>query len=366
MEPELALPPPKPFDRLKIWLKKHPRRTLLLGLALLVLLVIGGWLVFRPHQTPAVNPTIDQPAAVDTRVPSPLTGVKVKKQLAEQRVIGVMIENLAGPGAARPQSGLSQAGIVFETVAEGGITRYLALFQETRPKVLGPVRSLRPYYLDWVTAFDAPFAHAGGSADALSLVALRHAPSLNGLVYSQYFYRAGDRAAPHNLYTSGAKLNALANSRGFAKHSEFTSYARVEAETPDPTPNHKNLRFDFSGPDYAVRYQYRPKQNDYARFLAGVADKDRNSGKQITVKNVVWVDIALHYEFKNGHTYSVLKDIGSGKAVVFRDGTAIACTWKKSAPSSPLKLLDAHGNDIKLDPGSTWFEAVPHGNQVKY
>ncbi len=363
------LPEPKLHERAWLYVKAHWKWLVPITV---VVLAAAGYLIYTLTSASApLSPSQNQPAASEqpqpTTVASPLTGLQVDPKLAKQRVLGVMIENFAGVGGARPQSGLSLAGIVFETVAEGGITRYLTLFQETRPKLLGPVRSLRPYYLDWAQGFDAPFAHAGGSGTALWLVAHRHAMSINALNYGPpYFWRTADRIAPHNLYTSTVELDKLADKLGYTKTSNFVPYKRTTSEAPAVKPLHSDLKFDFSGPDYKTEWRYQKSTNTYLRYLAGTADVDRATHKQIRAKNIVYIDMPLTYKTESGHTYSDLKDIGSGTAIVFRDGRAIKCTWSKNAPSEPLRLKDATGQDIALNPGISWFEIVPHGQPVSY
>jgi hypothetical protein len=301
-------------------------------------------------------------------VASPLTGVFVKPKLAKKPVTAIMIENSP---EARPHSGLRNAGIVFEAVAEGGITRFVALYQENRPSLVGPVRSLRPYYLDWLMGFDAAIAHVGGSAPALQLVKQRGAKDLEQFRYGSSYWRATDRFAPHNVYTSFKKLDALQNSLGF-KTSEFESYARTENEedlleaikegTADP-PKVTNITADFSGALYKVQFKYNQKNNNYLRFLAGTAHKDRETGKQITAKNVVIIRMPTSIA-STGH--AVMKTLGNGDCVVFRDGVAIKCKWKKTKPTSQLQLLDADGQPVPLNRGSTWFLVVPTNRPVSY
>lgn len=290
---------------------------------------------------------------------SPLTGVEVPQALTERPVTAIMIENSPD---ARPQSSLSEAGIVFEAVAEGGITRYLALYQETRPKVIGPVRSLRPYYLDWAMGFDANLVHAGGSGEALSKAKQRGAKSMNGLVFADGYYRTGDRTAPHNLYTSASKLDALAKRLGYLKPSKFESYSYTRKDRPAQSPTATNISLGYSGGLYATQFKYSASKNNYLRYLAGNADKDRENNRQISVKNVVVVPMPTTYS----GSYAVMKTIGSGNLIVFKNGTAIKGTWKKDSPGGQFQILDQEGKPITLNAGSTWISVVPAGSSVRY
>ncbi|MBI3983886.1 DUF3048 domain-containing protein [Candidatus Microgenomates bacterium] len=354
------LPKPKLKDRVLIYVKAHWPHLLVaclfaIGVVAAVYTNLLQKIYYdRPGQAIKVIARTEDP---NTR-PSPLTGVRVPIDLADNQVLAVMMENSPD---ARPQSSLSQAGVVFETVAEGGITRYLALYQETRPKVIGPVRSLRPYYLDWAMGYDAAIAHAGGSAQALQLATQRKAKSMNGLVYGAGFYRTGDRVAPHNLYTSGSRLDSLATELGY-KSSTFTPYTRVRKEKKSAQPTHTTISVGFSGSLYATTWKYQAKTNTYARNLAGSADKDRENNKQLTVKNLVLIPIKTTYD----GTYAVMDTTSKGSAVLFRDGVAIKGTWQKSTPTDMIKLTDSTGKAMQLNPGSTWFAFVPSHQSYSY
>lgn len=290
---------------------------------------------------------------------SPLTGVEVPKALTERAVTGVMIENSPD---ARPQSSVGQAGVVFETVAEGGITRFLALYQETRPKVIGPVRSLRPYYLDWAMGFDANVAHAGGSADALRLVKWRRAKSMNGLVFSEGYYRTSDRAAPHNFYASTVRLDGLAKRLGYLKPAKFEPYDFIHKEEPAPKPTVTSVSLNFSGELYNVRFKYDKKNNRYLRYISGTPDIDRETKRQIAPKNVVVLPVPIG---ASGN-YAVIKTLGRGKMLLFRDGKVIKGTWKKAGASKQLQLLDKEGKPVGLNAGLTWFAIVPSDRPISY
>lgn len=290
---------------------------------------------------------------------SPLTGVEVAPGLADRPVTGIMVENLLD--AARPQSSLSQAGIVFEALAEGGITRYLALYQETRPQKIGPVRSLRPYYLDWAMGFDARIIHAGGSGQALGLVTQRKAKSINCLVFSSACFRTSDRAAPHNLFTAFSNIDAAGKQLGYTS-SKYNSYKYDRRDKPSANPTNKVISIDYSSPSYAAQFRYDAQENRYLRFLAGAPDKDRESGRQITVKNVV----IIRMPSRQSGQYVVMDTIGKGKVTVLRDGIAIEGTWSKDAPSGQLKLLRSDGSEISLNAGRSWFAIVPTDRPVSY
>jgi hypothetical protein len=163
--------------------------------------------------------------AAPTVVASTLSGLPVAPSVNQRPVTGVMIENTLD---ARPQSGLGQAGVVFEAVAEGGITRFLALYQDTAPTNLGPVRSARPYYVEWAMGFDAGYAHVGGSPDALSDIKSWGTRDLDEFANAGAYHRITSREAPHNMYTSMAALNQLEASKGYTS-STYNGFPRKKA-----------------------------------------------------------------------------------------------------------------------------------------
>jgi hypothetical protein len=350
------------------WLKHH-RKLLLAVTGTVVLATSGGVLAWRlmqraPEPAPAVVQATPTPTPTPTPAPvtklSPLTGLPVSPELADRPIVSIVIENHP---AARPQSGLSDAGVVYEALAEGGITRFQTFFLDNRPASIGPVRSLRPYFVDWGLEFNAPVAHAGGSSTALDLVKPLGMKDINALSFgSSGFFRIGTRAAPHNLYSSTAKLDPLLSRLGFAGASSFTVSPR-KADAPTATPPHPNIHIEYSYSGYQVDYKYDPTTNDYTRSLSGAPHIDSNTGKQIHVKNVV-VEMMPTSTLADGHMQ--MQTVGQGQGWVLRDGDAIACTWVKDSHSARTRLLDAAGADIPLNAGNTWYSIVPTGKKVSF
>lgn len=282
---------------------------------------------------------------------SQLTGLEASREDSERPILGVMIENHP---EARPQTGLDAAGTVFETVAEGGITRYLVLYQEGAPREVGPVRSVRHYYLDWAMGLDASLAHVGGAADALSLIDQRNAQSLSQFKYTEPYRRDSGREAPHNMYASIEKLQSLQQDLGH-KTADFKPFERSDdAAAQEPTA--KSIKIGFSFVDYAVEFRYQPETNTYARFLAGKPDIDAATKKQITVKNVVVVTMPT----------SSINAIGRGEAVVFKDGTAQKIRWMQSSYRERIQFQDLDGNEVKLNRGDLWVAVLPSIGDLKY
>lgn len=289
--------------------------------------------------------------------PSKLTGVEVSKKTNRRTVTAVMIENSPD---ARPQAGLYDAGIVFEAIAEGGITRFCALFQEAQPGYIGPVRSVRPYYIDLFMPFRASIVHAGGSAEGLAKVARLKARDIDHGANAEAFQRVADRYAPHNLYTSMKALDAV-NKRRKYKAAPFESLLR-KPDRPSDKPDATSIDFFLSGDLYNAHFSYDKKSNSYKRSQAGLPHRDHKSGKTISPKVVI--ALVMHYS-QNG-IYSVYKTSGKGTAFIFQDGTVEKATWKKSGTKDQFEFVKKDGTKVRLNAGQTWITLVSGKNNVAY
>lgn len=357
--------PKKSRRSLKQWYKDLSKKQKVLFFVLLFL-VIGGLstaVIFAIANKKAVAPA-PAPVVVKKEEPpkptteaSRLTGVQVEPALNKRPVIGIMIENSPD---ARPQSALNQAGVVFEAVAEGGITRFLTLFQEAQPDYIGPVRSARPYYLDWLQGFDAAIVHAGGSAEGLAKIRSDGIKDIDHGANGDAFTRVSSRYAPHNLYTSMAKLDAVSNRRGYTT-STFEGFPR-KTEKAIAVPTAKTIDFAMSSYLYNAHYDYDTASNSYKRSEGGKPHTDEKSGAQLSPKVV----IAMVMQYSQRGIYSVYNAVGSGKVYVFQDGGVTEGSWEKTSSKTQVTFKDASGNTIKLNPGQTWITAVSGSDKVKY
>jgi hypothetical protein len=287
---------------------------------------------------------------------SALTGEKVVDEAAtKQAVTAIMLENSPD---ARPQSGLKQAGMVYEAIAEGGITRFLTLHQQDKPQMIGPVRSLRMYYVDWLAPYQASVAHVGGSAASLAEVRSGKYRDIDQFFNGAYYWRATDRYAPHNVYTSFEKLDELNKSKGYTE-SKFTSFSRKDGKASSE-PTASNIAINFSSSWYNTTYTYDQKNNRYNRFLAGVPHTDREDGA-ITPSVIIALKVDEIRVLEDGYRESI-STIGSGQAVVFQNGNAQEVTWHKPDRFTHITLTDATGKDVPLVRGQTWIAAVPNGH----
>jgi len=296
----------------------------------------------------------------------PLTGESVSASVADRRPIAVTIDNISPD--ARPQSGLDEASLVFETLAEGGITRFMAVYLEHDAAMIGPVRSTRLYFNAWAESLGVIFGHDGGNVDALQQL-----PSLpdvynednDQIAAGSPFFRISTRAAPHNEYTSTERLRAYAQAHGGSITGVRMSPPHKDDAPLSARPAQFSLDVQFSYGDYNVSWAYDRQANDYLRSMGGSTHVEGTTGKQLTAKNVI---VMFTDETPASDPYTPgaihMRTEGTGAATVYEDGVAITGTWSKPSVDAPLQWLDATGNQIKLNRGPTWVEVVPVGNAV--
>ena len=351
-------------SKLTTWVRHHKKLAILFGV--LTVLIVGGGvtagLMFfnQPAAAPTqqVAPPAPEPEPEPPKYYSNLTGELVKNEAAiNAPVTAVMIENSPD---ARPQSGLKKSEVVFEAVAEGGITRFLVLYQQEKPDLIGPVRSVRIYYVNWLAPFDASIAHVGGSADALAEVRSGKYRDIDQFFNAASYWRSTDRYAPHNVYTSFERLDALNKAKGY-KESAFTGFTRTDSE-PVEKPDATKISVSISSPAYNSSYTYDKKTNLYKRSQGGGKHLDREEG-QISPKILVVMKMPM--EQVPGYSTRI-KAIGSGEAHIFQDGTVQKVTWQKKSRTSQITFTDKDGDDVPLARGQTWITAVPSTGGVSW
>lgn len=339
--------------------------TILLGVIVLLFVLVAGaaaYIYTQPDQGGVFASKRGKYVPKVTTVASNLTGLPVDPAVNERPVTGVMIENSQD---ARPQSGLEQAGVVFEAIAEGGITRFLALFQDTQPDYIGPVRSARPYYVQWCMGFDCALAHVGGSPEALADIRAWGTKDLDQFYNAGAYTRISSRYAPHNVYTSMAKLNALEASKGYGA-AQYTGFTRKK-DSPSKAPTASSVSFAISGALYNAHFAYDAKTNSYLRSEGGAAHMTVNAaGQQAQINPKVVVAMVMQYGLEADDHHSQYNVIGTGKAYIFQDGTVTEATWSKADTKAPLRLVDASGKDVPLNAGRTWLTALSADNLVTY
>ncbi|WP_316503374.1 MULTISPECIES: DUF3048 domain-containing protein [Paenibacillus] len=339
---------------------------LLTGAALfsVLLTACGG----EPEQSPqpsaalsSVAPAPTVTAAVASPLPSPspaavsgLTGLPVATAPLP-RPLAVMINNAP---AARPQSGLTNADILYEVLAEGGITRLIAVYQSA-PDIakIGPVRSIRPYLIDIGESYGAVTAHAGGSPDAYAILQRQHKDDLDEIGRAgAFFWRDKSRKAPHNLYTSLDKLRAGIAKLGYGDAKNTPGYTFLkEGEQPEKGENAAGFTVHYLLKSYTVSYKYDSASGVYGRLMNGKPHTDLGTGKPVTAANVIVME-ANHKVLDDVGRLSVNLEQG-GRAMLFQRGQALSGRWARGAGDIIRFVKD--GKEAPLVPGVTHILIVP-------
>lgn len=316
----------------------------------------------------------------------------------KRRPLAVMIENAPD---ARPQSGLSAADVVFEAVAEGGVTRFMGIYycaaQHYEIEV-APVRSARTYFIDWASGFNEPlYAHVGGAnlpgpADALGQLSDYGWVGENDLnqfsigypTFVRDYNRLGGKeiATEHTMVSSTELLWAVGEEREWTNTSpvrkwgrttiggddwqdDFTPWEFEDGTSADGSVGEISYDFWTGYDQYAVRWVYNPEANTYARFMAGDEHIDLNTEKQIHAANVI-VLLTTEKGPIDEVKHMLYGTTGTGDALIFKNGEAIEATWSKRSRTDELSFVDSSGDDIPLARGLTWISVVGLTTEVEY
>lgn len=381
----------------------------------------GTFLTFTKKETNQITET----SPLDTKKPEiypgpktevcPLNGKLYTKEEKEiwstRRPLTVMIENHQD---SRPQSGLQTADIVYEAVAEGGITRFMGVFycgqvagSEANKYDVGPVRSARTYFLDLASEYsDYPlYNHVGGAncsaatdggpcttatkAQALEQISAygwMNKGTWGDLSQFSLSYKAcrrepdrtGDsRATEHTMYCSSKELWNIAEARGLTNitvakktswDKNYRSWLFKQEDKPESVLDATNVSFDFwsSIKNYNVSWKYDNVNNVYKRFNGEVEHADFNTQTTITAKNIV-IQFVKESRSVDEHLHNLYAVIGSGNGVLVQNGTKTDITWAKANRVSRTIYKDkATGKEVNFVPGNVWVEILPIGNSVSY
>jgi hypothetical protein len=336
--------------------KRKRQQTLIIEIAILALAFV--FVVVLPRVLGSVDP---MDGVVDAQAQNPiglhpLTGLPIYEEVGTPRAYGVMIDNHVD---SWPQAGLDRAFLVFEAPVEAGISRMLAFYSEDQEvQKIGPVRSARPYFLDWNNELDALYAHVGGSDAALDRIVSGGTLDLNQYWFDEYFWRSYSRYAPHNVYTSTELLGS------YSKKTEplyETWVFKDPAVSVEPTI--EQLSVSFYPPIYVADWKYDRSTNRYMRFQNGSAHTVEDGG-QIFADNVAV--IVTEVKILDSVGRRSIRTIGEGEAVVFLDGKIEEGKWKKSSESQRLRFYAKDGTEIVFNSGMTWIEVVPDRDSLSF
>jgi hypothetical protein len=318
-----------------------------------------------PLATAAPTATATPSPAV-ALVPAPMTGRMVTPDVAKRHPVAVMIDDHP---AARPQSGFNDAAVVWQAPAEGGIPRYMMIFQDRVPPSVGPVRSARQYYVAWASEWDAVYAHVGGSPQALQTLREK---GRGQLVYNAdefrwggiYFHRTRDRFAPHNVYTSGNELYRLSRRLGAKNTAMKPAWKFAPDKLLSLRPKGGSITTVYAW--NTITYRYDRMSNTYRRAVSTEKQQmDRGRKKQVAPKNVI-VMVMSFGPLNDGSKKHRLEAqfIGQGTAWIATNGKTIKGTWKKTSMTSPTRFYDKKGKQVILTVGQTFVQVMPRGSRI--
>lgn len=343
-------------------------------------------------ETAAVN----EPKTEECPLNGKMLSKSQKNVWEKQRPLGIMIENHE---EARPQSGISDADVVFEAVAEGGITRFLSIYYCLDSETVGPVRSARTYFLDLISGFgNYPlYAHVGGAncdeesgsgcengapADAIGQISQYGWSLYNDLnqfsvgfpTFWRDYERIPNAATEHTVYSTTDKLWQVAVKRKLTNVDEkdvawdasFQKWKFKDDSKELPANFSASFPFWANKDNYVVKWQFDNKTNTYLRFNGGVPHIDKNIDEQLSTKNVV---VVFMKESKANDGYDMnahllYGTIGTGKMMLLQDGKVIEGEWRKPSRTKQITFFDDQGAEIKFNRGQIFIEILPAGTKV--
>lgn len=324
----------------------------------------GWWRVFLPPTQEPVPTPESAPESTECPdcLPRALDGVLVPPAESNLRPLAVMIENHFD---AWPQAGLADAQLVYEAVTEGAISRFLAIFSAEQPgETIGPVRSARPYFIDFAEEVGALYVHSGGSDAALAKAKQSTAiDDLNEFWAGRFFWRSPSRNAPHNLYTSTTLLRAALDAydlptAGSVPPWQFTDTAAL----PTAAAQASSIAFNYSpSPTYQVTWHYDAAAGGYVRWQSG-AEHLMADGRRIVAQNIIFQFTATQTLDAIGR--KAITTRGSGEAWILQAGRLDYGRWAKGATDQRTRFTDSTGAPVQFLRGTTWVEVVPIGTVV--
>jgi hypothetical protein len=322
-------------------------------------LVLSGCAPDSPRPTPTTSPGYSSnytpPPATAL---APLRGTSVAVGSLKNASIAAKIDNHPD---ARPQVGLEHTDLLFEELVEGGLTRYVGVWQSDIPELLGPVRSIRPMDPNIISPFGGIVCYSGGQQRFVTL--MRNTPVYNAIHgqpdTASTFYRTKDKAAPHNVIVKAREL--LAQHTDIAAPAQQFAYSLdvpSATATKDGAPT-AAVAYTFSN---LIRgsWTYDSSRSVFLRGQNGKPDVD-STGAQLTATNVLVLRVTVTNDINVPRT----EMIGSGEAWVSTGGGTSHATWTKGSATDPIHLVDDQGVTIRLAPGNTWIELVPTAGDVQ-
>lgn len=301
------------------------------------------------------QPVTTDPEPVVSDYVFPLSGLDTNVE-SSQRPFAVIINNHP---SARPQSGLHMADIIYEILAEGDVTRFIAVYQSEQPEIIGPVRSARDYFVELSKGFDAFFIAHGWSPDAKKMLQAGEVDNINGMFYDgSLFWRDSSRVAPHNSYISfeNIKKGADQTETQFESVTTPLSFLSEEEVNKLSGSNGLNVSVDYSSREiFKAEYHYNHKLEKYERYSNGEQTIDRETGDPVYLDNVLIVE--MEHQVIDSAGRRIINAQAGGKGLLLQKGLAQEVEWK----NIDGRIIPYQENkELGLVPGKTWINIIPN------
>ena len=334
-------------------------RKIQIGIGALLTIVVGAVFYFSFFAKRGPVKPSEIPASLEQAeiIRHPLTGERIT-QARDFFIVSVMYDNIS-ESANRP--GLEDASIVYEAPAEGGITRLMAIFDGSKEvSSIGPIRSARPYFVEWASEYGGVYMHVGGSPEALRTLRASDLVDIDQIgAHERYFSRDESLNAPHNVFTSFTSWLQIGERFEVPPH-RLTPWQYEELAPHEPKQQQVEIAY-WTGNE--VAWAYNHDQNDYVRFLNG----DRvlfSNGNQIAASNIVVMAVPTAVIDSIGRLR--LDTSGSGPATIYRNGEAIDATWIKDSAEDRTRFVSTDQTEVVLNVGATWVEVISSLDDVTY
>lgn len=313
-----------------------------------------------PTPTPTTSPFVSSYEAPPPFDLAPLTGEVVPVGSASAPAFAAKIDNHP---SARPQVGLDRADVVWEILVEGGLTRYIAVWQSDVPDEIGPIRSVRPVDPSIVSPQGGIIAYSGGQYRFV--VAMQQAPVYNAIHgqsdTADTMFRGQNAPSPHNVLVRAPQIIAQQSDLD-APPQQFPFAESLGAATATKEGT-ATTRIDLRiGSSATPAWVWSADAQAFVRYMTGGAPDRAASGEQLSAVNVVTVRVPVQVI----QSIPTVNLIGGGEAWVSTGGATVPATWSKSSVTDQIRIVDAQGVAVRLAPGNTWVELVPLDGSVSF
>ncbi len=333
-----------------------------LYIAIIMILIIAVFSGCQNKLQSVKMPDSQETEKLAAATPVPPVNKYYDSYMSGKRPIAVMIDN--DGESSRPHAGLEDACMVYEVVVEGGATRLMAIFRGVNTEKIGPVRSSRHYFLDYMKEYNSIYVHFGWSPQAGSEITSTNIEKINGILSSDagaFWREAKYKGDYHSAYTSMKKIGEYADTKGFARTSDKRPLQMSSVFIAPKGDAAEKISLKYAG-FYRVGYTYDAEKKLYMRSINGAPHLSQKK-EQLSATNIIIMSVK-NYNIGDGSPRQQVETVGTGGGYYISGGKSQAITWSKKTRDGVTKFTDADGKDIVLNPGQTWLQVVPVENNA--